>query len=51
VSDLDVSLERNHSLRIILKATHDAEPDLRQTILALPALADYKVHLNIQVSP
>jgi len=51
VSDLDVSLERNHSLRISLKATHDAEPDLRQMILALPALTDYKVHLNIQVSP
>jgi len=51
VSDLDVSLERNHSLRIRLKAPQDAEPDLRQTILALPALADYKVHLNIQVSP
>ncbi len=51
VSDLDVSLERNHALRIRLKAPHDTEPNLRQTILALPALADYKVHLNIQVSP
>ncbi|HEV2950277.1 MAG TPA: hypothetical protein VGX70_23055 [Gemmataceae bacterium] len=51
VSDLDVSLERNHSLRIRLKVPREAEPDLRQTILALPALADYKVHLNIQVSP
>jgi hypothetical protein len=51
VNDLDVSLEKNHSLRIRLKAPRDAEPDLRQTILSLPALADYKVHLSIQVFP
>jgi hypothetical protein len=51
IQDLQVHLESDHNLRIRLQAPWDDEQELRHTILALPALLDYKVHLSIQVSP
>jgi hypothetical protein len=51
IKDLELNLESDHTLRIRLQVPWDLEQELRHTILALPALADYKVHLSIQVSP
>lgn len=53
VKDLEVALDSDQGrpvLRICLHASWKDEQELRQSILALPALADYKVNLSIQVS-
>ena len=47
INDLEVTLESDHTLRVRLKAPRGAEQELRQTIMALPDLADFKIQLNI----
>lgn len=49
--DLGITMNPDHTLHIRLNTLRKDEQDVRQTILALPALANYKVSLNIQVFP
>jgi hypothetical protein len=51
IKDLALALDSEQTLRIRLQVGGKDEQELRQTILALPALADYNVNLSIQVSP
>jgi len=50
INDLEIRLESDRTLHIRVKAPGATEQELRQTILALPDLADFKIQLNIQIS-
>jgi hypothetical protein len=51
IKGLELNLESDHILRIRMQATREAEQEIRRTILAIPALANYQVHFDFQASP
>jgi hypothetical protein len=51
IRNLELNLKSDHILRIRIQVPRDLEGELRHTILAIPVLANYQVHLDIQVSP